>query len=327
MESLSHLAVVFNGAKDRRRLAAYCAAAKPRLGPHGVVSVYPSTGPADVETQARRAVADGHGLIVAAGGDGTLLGVLHAVRGTEVAVTVLPLGTSNDYAKALGIRSERDALRALRAGVVRRADLIACAYTGRDGTPHEQVICLSAGLGFTAAVARTERSPLMSLLKRGVGNAAFFLASAKLVATYHGSRADLMLDGRRHATSFSLLEVSKVARIGGMGLTPRARPDSGFLDACLFDGNVARRARLLLGMQVSDRHVGWRDYQYFSDDPTANALGVCSLRELVVEPTRRTPLHLHGDFVGYGPARFTIMPLALRVLALDPAPGRGGPSA
>src|SRR4051812_3280579 len=165
VEPVSRLAVVFNGAKDRRRLAAYCAAAKAQLGPDGVVTIYASTSPADVEARARRAVADGHDLIVAAGGDGTLLGVLQAVRGTPVAVTVLPLGASNDYARALGLKSARDALTALRSGVMRPVDLIACEYIGRDGAPREQVICLSVGLGFTAAVARAERSPLMSLLK------------------------------------------------------------------------------------------------------------------------------------------------------------------
>jgi diacylglycerol kinase (ATP) len=314
--SLSRVAIVFNGAKDRRRLAGYCEAVKAQPGASRAVTVYASAGPADVEARARQAVADGHSLIVAAGGDGTLLGVLQTVRGTQVAVTVLPLGTSNDYAKALGIRSERDALTALRAGVVRRADLIACAYTGLDGAPREQVICLSAGLGFTAAVAQTESSPLMSLLKRGVGNPAFIFASAWLTATYRGGRADLVLDGRPLATSFSLLEVSKAARIGGMGLTPRARLDSGFLDVCLFDGSASRRARLLLGLQVSDRHVAWPDYDYFCDDPAFNGPGLSCVKELVVAPRHLTPLHLHGDFVGYGPARFTVLPAALRVLAL-----------
>ena len=78
-------------------------------------------------------------------------------------------------------------------------------------------------------------------------------------------------------------------------------------------------------MQMSDRHIGWRDYQYFSDDPAANALGLSCLRELVVAPRRPTPLHLHGDFVGYGPARFTIVPSGLRVLAPESSARGGAP--
>lgn len=57
----------------------------------------------DVRELARRAIADGCGTIVAAGGDGTVSGVASVVAGTNVALGVVPLGTLNHFARALGL--------------------------------------------------------------------------------------------------------------------------------------------------------------------------------------------------------------------------------
>lgn len=61
----------------------------------------PFTGdPAD---EAARAAAEGFAIIVAAGGDGTVAGVAHALARTEAALAVLPLGTFNYFARGLGM--------------------------------------------------------------------------------------------------------------------------------------------------------------------------------------------------------------------------------
>ena len=52
---------------------------------------------------ARRAVQAGNGIVVAAGGDGTVNAVASAVAGTASILGVIPLGTLNHFAKDLGI--------------------------------------------------------------------------------------------------------------------------------------------------------------------------------------------------------------------------------
>src|SRR5262249_32654116 len=160
-------------------------AARARLATsNGTLAVYASSSPADLQAQARCAVEQGYELIVAAGGDGTLLGVLQGGGGADVTLTRLPLGTCNDYAKALGIRDERDALRTLMTGSARSVDLGTCTYVGLGQERCEAIFCLSAGLGFSAALARAESSRWLTCLKEGLGKQALVLASAKLVATY-----------------------------------------------------------------------------------------------------------------------------------------------
>lgn len=55
---------------------------------------------------AEQAIRDGFSIIVAAGGDGTVAGVAHALAGTPVSMGVLPMGTFNYFARGLHMPSE-----------------------------------------------------------------------------------------------------------------------------------------------------------------------------------------------------------------------------
>jgi diacylglycerol kinase (ATP) len=305
--SVTHPAIVLNGGKPRAPVERLCA----EVGP---LPLYVSADFADLEAQTRRALDAGHDLIVSAGGDGTLLGVLRGLRGSDAAVTVLPLGTANDFAKCIGIRRGRDTAAALKGGRVRSVDLGLCTYADPAGRTREEAFCVSAGVGFTAALTELEQTRRAVALKRRLGNGAFVLLAAWLVLTFPGGAMAVTLDGRRTERTVSLLEVSKVPSVGGMPLTPDARLDSGRFDVALFHGGAARRARLLVGLQLSSGHVRWPDYEYVGADPALNTLGVGGVKEVEVEPAWPMPLHLQGEPVGRGAARFRLLPGALRAL-------------
>lgn len=55
---------------------------------------------------AAQAIRDGFPIIVAAGGDGTVAGVAHALAGTQASMAVLPLGTFNYFARGLDMPSD-----------------------------------------------------------------------------------------------------------------------------------------------------------------------------------------------------------------------------
>ncbi len=84
-------------------------------------------------------VAEGFGTIVAAGGDGTVTGVAHALLGTQVALGVLPLGTFNFFARGLGLPEEPEgAAQAILTGQIRRISV---------GTVNGQLFLNNASLG------------------------------------------------------------------------------------------------------------------------------------------------------------------------------------
>lgn len=75
----------------------------------------------DLDAFVQKAVADGFSNIVAAGGDGTVMGVAHALLGAQANLGVLPLGTFNYFARGLGLPQEpAAAARAILAGHARR---------------------------------------------------------------------------------------------------------------------------------------------------------------------------------------------------------------
>jgi diacylglycerol kinase family enzyme len=73
-----------------------------------------SGDPAD---EAARAVREGFRVVVAAGGDGSVAGVAHALAGTDCALAVLPMGTFNYFARGLGMpETPETAARAILDG-------------------------------------------------------------------------------------------------------------------------------------------------------------------------------------------------------------------
>ncbi len=75
----------------------------------------------DPAEEAARAVAERAGIVVAAGGDGTVSAVAGAVAGSASRLGVLPLGTFNFFARGLGIPDDLEgALAVLESGTAGR---------------------------------------------------------------------------------------------------------------------------------------------------------------------------------------------------------------
>src|SRR5579862_1424882 len=126
---------VINGAlaRDPRGFGQRCRAAARA---HGWEPVLAETGPGESGLGlARRAVADGAGLVFAAGGDGTVRACAQALAGTGVPLAIVPLGTANLTARALGLPARiGPAIEAGFRGPDRRIDLACAELDGADGS-------------------------------------------------------------------------------------------------------------------------------------------------------------------------------------------------
>lgn len=80
------------------------------------LEIYETTGKEDVAEVARQACRGDIDLILAAGGDGTVAGVVNGAMHTDVSVGIIPVGTGNGLARALRIPLDTQEAIALIGG-------------------------------------------------------------------------------------------------------------------------------------------------------------------------------------------------------------------
>jgi diacylglycerol kinase family enzyme len=119
---------------------------------------------------AQGAAADGADVVVVLGGDGTLNEAANGLAGTSTALAVVPGGSTNVFARAIGMADDP---------VEAAGQLLACLEGAPDkvglGRANARYFLFHAGIGFDAAVvAKVERVPR---LKRYAGPVVFLAAS------------------------------------------------------------------------------------------------------------------------------------------------------
>lgn len=252
----SRLAVVYNptkvGIDEVRRLA------EERASRHGWTDpVFYETTEEDPGTgQAARAAADGVGLVIACGGDGTVRSVAQGLLGTSVPMGVVPLGTGNLLARNLDVPLD-DVDRALRvamSGRSRAIDLGEVHYTDGDGVSHDDVFLVMLGAGMDAdMIAGTDDK-----LKARVGWLAYVGAFANTLLRGHRIRVEYALDdGSPIQTRARTLLVANCGMLqAGMVLLPDAVIDDGLLDV------LALRAKGPLGWAQAGAVLAHHTFQH-----------------------------------------------------------------
>lgn len=222
--------IIFNPAAGRRRQQRLdrALAALRRRNPAAAVTLAETTHPGHAEALARAAVAAGLGVVVAAGGDGTIAEVAAGLAGSGCALGVLPLGTANVFAWELGIPLRPEAAAALLAEGVPTAIHPGMAEFA-DGA--RRLFVQMLGAGFDAAVVAN----LDLGLKRRIGRGAYVWGALRELGRYRFPRLRVgFADGTVGAASAI---VSKGRLYAGRHLLApaAARAQPGF-QVALFQG-------------------------------------------------------------------------------------------
>ena len=231
------------------------------------------------------------------GGDGTVMEVAGALAGTGRPIGVLPGGTGNLLARALGIpfRLNR-AIPALLNGSESLIDL------GRLDTGRH--FAIAAGVGIDAAmVAETP-----SWLKRRLGVLAYTIMGTRATvrAVFHRQHFDarLTVDGIVHERRAAAVMIANFGAVLGerIVLGPNIRTDDGLLDGCIFSPQSMADAF----------RITWRLMRHdFRSDP-------CVLytrgRDIRVETSPPLSAQADGELLGTTPFHAVVDPLAARLL-------------
>jgi diacylglycerol kinase (ATP) len=214
-------------------------------------------GPGDATQLAKQATEDGYDQLFVAGGDGTLNEVLNGVAqvpGGWDAVTfgVIPLGTGNDFATAVGIPEDIEgAVQALARGSVAAVDV---------GCLNEAVyfVNVSAG-GFMAEVS----DAVTPRLKTFAGKLAYLIGGAQVLFDYEPVKARITrpIDLEISLHTFAVCNSPLVG--GGRLIAPEARLDDGWADVCLIEAMATIDFLALLTRVSSGEHVNDQRVRYF----------------------------------------------------------------
>ena len=201
--------------------------------------------------------ATGHDadIILIFGGDGTIHRHLAQLVELKRPVLVVPAGSGNDFARALGLRSAKDSLTAWfrfcrGAGDIHEIDLgvISAGKAGGATVPHNSTyFCCVAGVGLDGEVSR--RANRLPRWLRGNGGYVLSLAPAVFsfaplpvkisIGASNDTRADEWTVRSDRPTL--LAAFANTTTYGdGMKIAPQAKMCDGLLDVCVV-GALSRR--------------------------------------------------------------------------------------
>ena len=181
---------------------------------------------------AKRAVAERVDLVIAAGGDGTVRAVGAGLRGTGVALGLLPSGTGNLLARNLGLDVNVNHLEAsvdvAFSGYDYAIDMGVVEVDREDGSEEEHAFLVMAGIGLDAKmIANTDPA-----LKKRVGWLAYVDAIARSLIDKEVLRVRYRLDGGElKTTRVHTVMVGNCGTLpGNVQLLPDAQLDDGLFD-------------------------------------------------------------------------------------------------
>ena len=268
------------------------------LEPHLHLEVHQTTIELTAETLAQNAIADKADMIIASGGDGTVSAVAGAVMETKIPLGVIPRGTANAFATALGIGQQinpiRRACEVILAGNTRVVDAARC-----NGSP----LILLAGVGFEAeTVARADREA-----KNRWGSLAYILAGWQQLDKQLLFDAEIEIENttkKFQAKAITVANAAPLTSILAQG-TGKVVADDGLLDVTVATAeNKLQAVTTILSMLES---------ALIETDKDIDNIVHLQTKKLKISAEPPQKVVLDGEIVGTTPLEIESVPQSLIV--------------
>lgn len=260
-------------------------------------NVYFTRFPGDGSKIAEQFRAKGAELVVAVGGDGTLQEVVNGLDMKKNILGIIPGGTGNGFRRSLQIPGNcRKALQGLFEWEPRKVDL---------GMINGMYFLNVVGFGLDAAVAK-----LACVDNRVLrGYPAYVSAVIAKLFTFRSFPATVNYDGGVREEQNTLIAViSNGCYYGGkLCIAPQARLDDGKLDLSIIRKASPVSIVTVILKAFFKKHLGHR------------ALYTVSSTGVEINVPESIPVHVDGEILDLLPARISVSPGVLSVLA--PPPG------
>jgi diacylglycerol kinase (ATP) len=242
------------------------------------------------------------GLLIVAGGDGTINDVVNGLGRADfpegVTLGILPAGTGNDLAATLCIPEDPGlAEDVIRQNRQRRLDV---ARVRSEGIGERFFINVATGgLGAEISDANDEE------LKKRWGKLSYLRASLEVAKNFDVRELTLYLDGEERRVKAINIAVGNCRYTGGgWPATPKANPEDSLLDVVVIETLGVPDLLELAPAALAESN-------YLDSD------GVLFVRAKDIRVETQPPgleFTADGEIIGNEPARFSILPQALNVL-------------
>jgi len=248
----------------------------------------------------RQAGEQGYQLVIAAGGDGTvheiINGLMQLPKEQRPRLGVVPLGSGNDFAYAIGMDSRPEiAIRQIFTGNEHFIDIGQLT----DNRGRVEYWDNAVGIGFDATV--TIRSRNFSYLR---GFMIYLVAVLQTIILNHDApRFQINTDQENFEDELLMLVIANGSREGGgFMVAPEAKPDDGVFHYA----GIKKVSRLMMLRLVPEVMKG--THGRFKE----TRMGLCKKLELVAD--KPLVIHMDGEiFAGFG--------VDVRKLSIDLLPG------
>ena len=256
--------------------------------------IYETKGDDKFRQIIRDAIQGGVKLVIAAGGDGTLSGVVDGLVDTQIPLLILPTGTWNALAQALDIPLQIDAALELlfQEHRIRTIDAIQVDQS-------YYVLSVSAGVG-----ARTMED-VKREEKRRFGRLADLRSAIVHALEFRSHTFEVKIDGKftKFRASELMVANSSILGLKILRLDPNIRMDDGKLNVCrIYANSIAEYLRLAASMLRGDQQHSW------------NLSCVEALQEVEIHSKEKLPVQGDGDLIGKLPVTVRIHPQAVQIV-------------
>jgi len=238
-------------------------------------------------------------LILAAGGDGTVGAVAGYVANTDAILGILPLGTSNDIARSLGIPMRlEDAVHLLTEGKVSTSD-IGQFIDGADGSARYFMHAAAMGIDVAFAKMATQTS-----LRKRLGRLTYAVAALLALRDFQSFECEVQIEERRISLRLIHLSVVNAPIFGG-------RWNFRLAGSELDD----RRLDVLALDDVPPWHFALAIWPLlFRKNPHVGGVRLYHARRMRVHSEKPLDITLDGEVVGRIPGDFQLLAGAVRVV-------------
>ncbi|MCH7701391.1 MAG: diacylglycerol kinase family lipid kinase [Planctomycetes bacterium] len=277
-----------SGRSSSARLLTRVGTMLDRQGDH--LSVCLTQGPGDA-TRLAAQVARDIDIVLAVGGDGTVREVAEGLLESHKPLAVLPGGTENLVARQLGMRANAQCVfEALTGGRIVESDV---------GRVNGRRFLVVSGVGFDAEVV----DRLAAARGGHITHIDYFWPLWRTFFTHRFPRLRVVADDQVLFQGHAMAFVGIQPRYSvGLRILRQAQPDDGLLDVCVYP--CRSRARLLghAYRTLLARHIDRGGVLYQQ------------CRTVEITSPERATVQADGDQAGELPARFALIPRAIRFL-------------